>query len=260
MIDSLYIATTGLNAQQSKIDVISNNIANVSTVAYKKNTVNFQDILYKEVSLDDVASASGANAEYTGFGVSASSNEKVFTDGNLKVTNSPLDLAIIGKGFFEVSLTDGTSAFTRAGAFKLDNDGFITDKNGNRLATLVQIPADYESIYISPDGLVSVKLPNETSTLEVGRLEMSSFVNPNGLRPMGNNLYASTFESGDGIISYPGENGLGQLSQGYLESSNVEYVGELTDLVLTQRAYEMNSKMIQVSDQIMGIINNLYRS
>ena len=260
MIDSLYIATTGLNAQQSKIDAISNNIANVGTVAYKKNSVSFEDIMYREVASIDFPAVEASNTEYTGFGVTASNSEKVFTDGSLKLTNSSLDLAINGKGFFEVILPDGTSAYTRAGSFGLDGDGFITDKAGNRLANYLQIPSDYEAIYVSPDGVISIKVPNETNTIEVGRLEMSSFVNPNGLRPMGNNLYMATQESGDGIVSNPGENGLGSLSQGYLETSNVEYVDELTDLVLTQRAYEMNSKMIQVSDQIMGIINNLYRS
>ncbi len=260
MLDSLYIATSGLNAQQLQIDTISNNIANVNTVGYKKSKMDFSDLLYKEMSAASITDTSSKAAQYIGTGVSASSNQKVFTDGNLIKTNGVLDVAINGKGFFEVTLPDNTSAYTRAGSFKLDNDGFITDKDGNKLSSMVQLPPDFEGVFISPTGDVSVKLPGDERLVNVGNIEMVSFISTDSLQAKGNSLYVATKDSGDAMTGIPGEIGLGTISQGFLESSNVEYVFELTDLVLAQRGYEMNSKMIQVSDQIMGIINNLYRS
>lgn len=260
MLDSLFIASSGLNAQQTKIDVISNNIANVNTAAYKKSQVNFADIMYTQTNISSSESEELVNQNVIGAGVSASTHEKVFTDGGLKKTNAELDVAITGNGFFEIQLQDGTNAYTRAGTFKLDEEGFIIDKDGNHLSSMIQVPSDYESIIISNTGIVSVKVPNEQKLVEVGQIELASFVNPGSLQPTGNNLYIPSELSSDPTYGKPGEIGVGQLSQGYIEASNVDYIEELTDLVLTQRAYEMNSKMIQASDQILGIINNLYRS
>lgn len=259
MLDSLIIASTGLNAQQAKIDLISNNIANVNTTAYKKSKINFSDILYNQTNVSLSPNSETVKKDIIGAGVSASSSEKVFTDGSLKKTGAELDLAISGNGFFEIQKPDGTNAYTRTGTFKIDKDGFLIDKDGNFLSSMIQIPADYENIVISKTGVVSVKVPGEQSLLEVGQIELASFINPGSLEPTGNNLYIPSDLSGDPVNGRPGEIGIGSLSQGYLETSNVDYNEELTNLVLTQRAYEMNSKMIQASDQILGIINNLYR-
>ena len=260
MLDSLFIASSGLNAQQTKIDVISNNIANVNTAAYKKSKVNFADILYNQTNVTNINGERSTNTNIIGAGVAASTHEKVFTDGALKPTNAELDMAITGNGFFEIQLPDGTNGYTRTGSFKLDEEGFIIDKDGNYLSSMIQVPSDYEAIVVSNTGLVSIKVPGEQKLLEVGQIELASFINPSSLEPVGNNLYIPSNASGDPSIGKPGEIGVGQLSQGFIEASNVDYIEELTDLVLTQRAYEMNSKMIQASDQILGIINNLYRS
>lgn len=260
MLDSLYIASTGLNAQQTQIDVISNNIANVNTAAYKKSKINFSDIFYNEMSVNQSQNNQALRLDSTGAGVAASAKEKVFTDGSLKKTNSELDIAITGNGFYEIMLKDGTSAYTRTGTFKLDKDGFLVDKDGNYLSSMVQIPSDAENIIIASNGVVSVRLPNENTPIEVGQIDLALFVNPGSLQSNGNNMYLATEDSGDPVYSKPGESGIGVLSQGYVESSNVDYIEELTGLVLAQRAFEMNSKMIQASDQILGIINNLYRS
>lgn len=259
MLDSLFIAATGLNAQQTNIDVISNNIANVNTAGYKKSKVDFNDLLYKETMRHSSIQSYGEYTTVTGIGVSATNVQKVFDDGSLKETSKALDLAISGNGFFEVMMNDGTAAYTRTGIFSLNKDGYIVDKNGNYLSSMVQLPPDFEEIYVTSDGVVSVKLPLEENAVEVGRIELASFVNPNGLKPTGNNMYITTENSGDPIIAAPGEIGVGVLSQGYFEASNVEYVEELTDLMLAQRTYEMNSKMLQASDQLMSIINNLYQ-
>ena len=260
MLDSLFIASSGLNAQQTKIDVISNNIANVNTAAYKKSKVNFADIMYNQTNVSQVDNQNVVNKNIIGAGVSASSYEKVFTDGGLKKTNAELDIAITGNGFFEIQMQDGTNAYTRAGVFKLDEQGFLIDKDGNQLSSMIQIPSDYENIVIANSGVVSVKIPNEQKLVEVGQIELASFVNPASLESVGNNMYKASGNTSDPVYGKPGETGVGMVSQGYIEASNVDYIEELTELVLTQRAYEMNSKMIQASDQILGIINNLYRS
>jgi len=260
MIDSLFIASSGLNAQQTKIDVISNNIANVNTAGYKKGKVNFADILNSEVNTGNNINDMAITTNSIGAGVSATASEKIFTDGSLKKTNAELDLALSGNGFFEVELNNGTNAYTRAGTFKVDRDGFIVDKDGNYLSAMIQLPSDYERVYVSYEGVVSVKLPDEANPVDIGQIELVSFVNPGSLQSTGNNLYVTSESSGDPIYGKPGDMGMGVLSQGYIESSNVDYIEELTELVLAQRSYEMNSKMIQASDQIMGIINNLYRA
>lgn len=259
MLDSLFIAATGLNAQQTKIDVISNNIANVNTSGYKKSRVEFNDLLYKETMHSTSVQTYGEYKTVTGIGVSATNVQKDFEDGSLKQTDRSLDLAISGNGFFELIMDDGTTAFTRTGIFSLNKDGYIVDINGNYLSSMIQLPPDTEEIYVSNNGSVSVKLPSELTPVEVGKIELASFVNQNGLKPSGNNMYVATEISGDPTIATPGEIGVGILSQGYYEASNVEYVEELTELVLAQRTYEMNSKMLQASDQLMSIINNLYQ-
>ena len=260
MLDSLFIASSGLNAQQTKIDVISNNIANVNTAGYKKAKVDFADILHSQLDSSRNVNDTTITTNTVGAGVSASASEKIFTDGGLKKTNAELDLALSGNGFFEVELKDGTNAYTRTGTFKVDRDGFIVDKDGNFLSAMIQLPSDYERVYVSLDGVVSVKLPDEANPVDIGQIELVSFVNPGSLQSTGNNLYVTSESSGDPIYGKPGDMGMGVLSQGYIESSNVDYLEELTELVLAQRSYEMNSKMIQASDQIMGIINNLYRA
>ena len=260
MLDSLFIASSGLNAQQTKIDVISNNIANVNTAGYKKGKVDFADILHSEANTSRNVNEMAVTTNTIGAGVSATASEKVFTDGGLKQTNAELDVALSGNGFFEIELNDGANAYTRTGTFKIDRDGFIVDKDGHYLSAMIQLPSDYERVYISFDGVVSVKLPDEPNPVDIGQIELVSFVNPGSLQSTGNNLYVTSESSGDPIYGKPGSMGMGVLSQGYIESSNVDYIEELTELVLAQRSYEMNSKMIQASDQIMGIINNLYKA
>jgi flagellar basal-body rod protein FlgG len=254
MIRSLWISKTGMEAQQTQLDTIANNLANASTNGYKRSHAVFEDLIYQNLR------QAGANSsEQTtlptglqlGLGSRAVATARNFSQGNLQQTTNSLDVAIKGQGFFQIQLPDGTTGFTRDGSFQVDAQGQLVTNNGYAVAPGIQVPATAQSITIGNDGTVSVALPGQTQPQVVGRLLTASFVNPAGLEPRGQNLYAETAASGTPNTGEPGSNGLGQLQQGFVETSNVNVVEELVAMIQTQRAYEMNSKAIQTSDQML---------
>jgi flagellar basal-body rod protein FlgG len=259
MLDAFNIAATGMHTQQTNVDVIANNLANVNTAGYKKSRVDFEDMMYRQV-----AAASGPltipNIDNpVGTGSSISSVSKIFSQGELLNTQKPYDIAIQGDGFLEVLLPDGSYAYTRTGALKVDNDGMLVNGDGFQLSPLVQLPSDTESVVMQQDGRILAQLQGEEKPIEVGRIELVRFMNSAGLTPMGDNLYVPSQASGDAIYGEPGKDGYGVIAQGFLETSNVDLVEELTNLILAQRGYEMNAKVVQAADDILGIINNLRR-
>jgi flagellar basal-body rod protein FlgG len=259
VLDSLYIAATGMNAQQAGIDTISNNLANVNTPAFKKGRVGFSDLMYRELARANGLAGSADNTVRSGAGVGITGSSKLFNAGELKKTEAPLDVAIRGRGFFEVVLTDGTHAYTRAGALQLDKEGRLVTAEGHALEPSIKIPDDAASVTIESDGRVIAVVPNEAEPVEVGMLQLADFVNPAGLQPQGDNLYLATERSGDAFTGKPGEGNLGTLAQGFLESSNVKLIEEFINLIVAQRAYEVSAKAIQASDEMLGIANNLRR-
>ena len=259
MSESLYIAASGMHAQQLNIDVIANNLANVNTTAFKKSRVEFEDLMYREILKSNGLVGDAQNSHAVGVGAGISNTSKVFSMGEVKKTERPLDLAVQGDGFYEVVLPDGSYGYTRSGSFHVNGDGYLVNNDGYVVSPLVQIPGDTEQVIISPDGTVRVQVSGEEELFESGRIELAKFVNPAGLNPKGDNLYLPTEQSGDALYSVPGEDGAGVVAQGFLEASNVTLVEELTSLILAQRAYEINSKVVQASDEMMSIVNNLRR-
>lgn len=259
MMDALYIAATGMNAQQLGIDTISNNLANVNTSAFKKGRVGFQDLMYRELARANGPVGSADNAWRAGSGVGVSGMAKLFTAGELKKTEAPLDLAIRGRGFLEVVLPDGTHAYTRAGALQIDKDGLLSTSDGHVLEPAIQVPADAISVTIDTNGRVLATVPDEKEPVEIGALQLADFVNPSGLAPQGDNLYLPTEKSGDAFVGKPGEGNFGTVAQGFLESSNVKLIEEFINLIVAQRAYEVSAKAIQASDEMLGIANSLRR-
>jgi flagellar basal-body rod protein FlgG len=258
MLDSLYIAATGMQAQQLNVEAISNNLANVNTTAYKKGRVSFQDLLYREVARNSPLLGAEASARF-GAGVAVSDTSKSFADGELKKTDGPLDVGIRGAGLFEVLLPDGSRAFTRSGALQVNKDGLLATAEGNVVMPALQVPQDATAIAIGATGQVTATVPGESQPVEVGQLELARFVNPGGLSASGANRYAATEASGDPLHGKPGDEGFGSLSQGFLEGSNVTLVEELVNLVLAQRAFEVNAKAVQAADEMLGLVNNLRR-
>ena len=258
MLDSLYIAATGMNAQQLNVDTISNNLANVNTNGFKRNRINFADLMYREIGRGNKPLSTGAANRY-GVGVGVAATGKIFTAGDVKKTDLPLDLAIRGKGLFEVTLPDNTLAYTRGGSLQLDKEGMLTTAEGYALNPAIRIPPDATLLVIESGGRVMATVPDESNPVEVGTLTLVDFVNPAALRPLGDNLYVPTDRSGDPNPGKPGEQGLGLLAQGFVEASNVALVDEFVNLIVAQRAYEANSKAIQASDEMLGITNNLRR-
>ena len=260
MINSLYIGATGMQAQQLNVDAIANNLANVNTTGYKKSRVSFEDLLYRQVAPGTGLSGGMETATVAmGLGTFVASNAKSFLPGEIKQTESPLDFAIRGSGFFEVMLPDGTSAYTRHGAFRVTSEGLLGTQAGYPLRQQIQIPPEALEVVVDAAGKVSARMPNERSLVELGQLELSTFTNPQGLDPIGENLYTAGQLAGQPRTSKPGEEGSGAVAQGYLESSNVKLAEEMVNLVLAQRAYELNAKIIQTSDEMLGISNNLRR-
>ncbi|MDE2128466.1 flagellar basal-body rod protein FlgG [mine drainage metagenome] len=259
MIRSLYVAKTGLEAEQTRMDVIANNLANVNTTGFKGARAVFQDLLYQ--NLTQPGAQSSQSTQYPsglqlGTGVRPVATERLMTQGNLTQTGNSLDVAINGQGFFQVLKPDGTIAYTRDGTFQLNNQGQLVTSSGYLLQPTVTVPASAQTITIGNDGTVSVTLPGQSSPQQVGSLQLASFVNPTGLQSIGDNLYLQTGSSGAPNTGQPTLNGLGSVQQGYLESSNVNVVAELVDMISTQRAYEVNSKAVQASDQMLQYVNN----
>ena len=263
MMRALYTATTGMLGQQLQIDVTSNNISNVNTFGYRKERAEFADLFHQVLQY-----AGSSTSETTlsptgievGLGVRPTSVQKIFSQGNFKETENNLDIAITGNGFFQIELPDGTIAYTRDGSFKLDDEGNVVNSQGYLLVPNITIPDDATQVNIGTDGTVTVVQGNETEVNELGQIETVNFINPAGLHALGDNLYLNTNASGDPIVGTPGLNGFGQLRQGFVETSNVKLVEEMTDLIVGQRAYEANSKSIQTADSMLQIVNQLKRN
>ena len=259
MTQALWIAKTGLDAQQTRMAVVSNNLANVNTTGFKQGRAMFEDLLYQNVrqpggsTTQDATLPSGVTL---GTGVRVVSTEKMFTQGSVVNTDRDLDVMINGRGFFEITRPDGTSGFTRDGSFQLDAQGQMVTSSGYALADGITIPADAQSVTIGVDGTVTVRLPGQATPSQVGTIQLSTFPNPGGLQPIGENLFVETASSGSASAGTAGESGFGSLQQGSLEGSNVNVVSELVSMIETQRAYEMNSKAISTTDQMMQYVNN----
>ena len=260
MIRSLWIAKTGLDAQQMQLDVISNNLANVSTNGFKRSRAVFEDLLYQTLRQPGAQSSQQTQLPsglQIGTGVRPVATEKVFTQGNLQQTGNNLDVAIEGKGFFQVLLPDGTTAYTRDGAFQVDSQGALVTSSGYYVQPQITIPAGALNTTIGQDGIVSVSQAGSPNPTQVGTLQLVNFVNPAGLQSIGENLYLETASSGTPSANTPGTNGLGRLMAGAVETSNVNVVEEMVNMIQTQRAYEINSKAITTSDQMLQKLSQL---
>ena len=260
MIRSLWIAKTGLEAQQTQLDVISNNLANVSTNGFKRSRAVFEDLLYQTLRQPGAQSSQQTQIPsglQIGTGVRPVASVKIFTQGNLQQTGNPLDVALQGHGFFQVLQPDGSTAYTRDGSFQLNNQGALVTSSGYTVQPQITIPASALSVTVGQDGTVSALLPGSTTPTQVGALQLVNFINPAGLQSAGENLYLETASSGTASTNTPGTNGLGRLSAGYVETSNVNVVEELVNMIQTQRAYEINSKAITTSDQMLQKLSQL---
>ncbi|HXU50513.1 MAG TPA: flagellar basal-body rod protein FlgG [Casimicrobiaceae bacterium] len=260
MIRSLWIAKTGLDAQQTQLDVISNNLANVNTSGFKRSRAVFEDLLYQTLRQPGANSSQQTNLPtglQIGTGVRPVATERIFSQGNLQQTSNSLDVAINGQGFLQVQMPDGTTAYTRDGSLHLDNQGQIVTSSGYAVQPAITIPTNAQSITIGNDGIVTVTQPGQANATQVGTLQLANFINPAGLESKGENLYMETQASGSPTTSTPGNNGMGTISQGYVETSNVNVVEELVNMIQTQRAYEINSKAVETSDQMLQRLGQL---
>lgn len=260
MIRSLNTAATGMKAQQTNMDVSANNIANASTTGFKKSRAEFEDLMYQ--TQVEPGAATGANSlnptgVQVGLGVKTAAVTKDFEQGSTKITNNAFDVEIRGAGFFPLQMPNGQIAYTRDGSFKKGPDGRLQDKNGNLLQPEITVPPNATGVEIGANGQVQIIVDNNTEPQNIGQIQLVGFVNPAGLKSLGGNLFMPTPSSGLPQQALPGQNGLGSLAQGQLETSNVNIVDEMVGMITTQRAYETNSKVIQASDQMLQAINNL---
>jgi flagellar basal-body rod protein FlgG len=260
MIKSLTTAATGMQAQQTNMDVIANNLANVSTTGFKKSRAEFEDLMYQ--TMKEPGAVTGLNSisptgVQTGLGVRTASIQKDFEEGAAKITKNPLDIQIEGPGFFPVQMSDGQIGYTRDGQFKKDPNGKIVDKNGNALQPEITIPANATGIDVAPNGSVTITTAGSIAPQSIGQIQVVNFVNPAGLRSMGKNVFMPSGASGLPAQGVPGQNGLGELAQGQVEASNVNIVDEMVNMITAQRSYETNSKVIQASDQMLQATNQL---
>jgi flagellar basal-body rod protein FlgG len=260
MIRSLWIAKTGLDAQQTNLDVISNNLANVSTNGFKRQRAVFEDLLYQTMRLPGAQSSQQTQIPSgltLGTGARPVSTERIFTQGNLQRTDNPLDISINGNGFFQITMPDGTTAYTRDGAFQKDNTGQVVSANGYPISPPIVIPQDAISLSISRDGIVEVTTPSTTTPTQIGTIQLAGFINNGGLLSVGENLFMETASSGSPTPNTPGSNGVGVLNQAMVETSNVNVAEELVTMIQTQRAYELNSKVVSTSDAMLGRLAQL---
>ena len=260
MINSLWISKTGMQAQQTQLDVISNNMANVSTNGFKRASAVFEDLMYQ--NLRQVGAAADEQNQLPtglqlGLGVRTVATSRQFTQGSLQQSGNQLAIAVNGTGFLQVTMPDGTTGYTRDGSLQVDSQGRLVTSGGLPIAGDITVPAEAQNVTISADGIVSAKLPGNPDPQQIGNIELASFINPAGLEPLGQNMYAETVASGAPNNGAPGTGGLGKLMQGYVETSNVNVVQELVTMIQTQRAYEMNSKAIQTSDQMLQRLSQL---
>ena len=254
MVRSLWISKTGLDAQQTKLDVISNNLANVSTNGFKRSRAVFEDLLYQTIRQPGAQSSQQTQLPsglQLGTGVRPVATESIFAQGGLQQTENPRDVAINGQGFFQVLMPDGTTAYTRDGAFQSDINGQFVTSSGFVIQPAITVPPNALSITIARDGTVSALLPGSATPIQVGNIQLATFINPAGLQKTGENLYLQTASSGTPNTNAPGTNGTGLLQQGFVETSNVNVVEELVNMIQTQRAYEINSRAIETSDQML---------
>ncbi|AKJ30971.1 flagellar basal-body rod protein FlgG [Caldimonas brevitalea] len=260
MMRSLWISKTGMEAQQVQLDHVSHNLANVATTGYKRASAQFEDLMYQNLR------QSGANSSeqttlptglQVGLGTRAVATARSFTQGNLQQSGNPLDVAINGNGFFQIQMPDGTIGYSRDGSFKTDANGQLVTNNGYGVAPGITVPPNTQSITVAPDGTVSATVQGSAQPVVLGNLQLATFVNPGGLEPRGQNLYVETAASGTPQAGAPGADGMGTLQQGFLETSNVNVVEELVGMIQTQRAYELNSKAIQTSDQMLQRLTQL---
>lgn len=262
MSRALYTAATGMIAQQMNVDNIANNLANVNTTGYKKSKMEFQDLLYQQLRLAGATQAEGAQVPVElqiGYGTRPVATQRIFSQGTVIATNNPLDVSIDGDGFLQVTLPDGTVSYTRDGALKKSAEGIIVTSDGYPVEPQVTIPQDASAINISSNGEVAVLIPGDPTQQTVGQLELARFVNPAGLKSIGRNLFLETEASGAAVTGAPDSEGFGKLSQGFLELSNVEVVDEMVSMIVAQRAYEINAKAIQTSEEMLANANNLKR-
>ena len=254
MIRSLWISKTGLEAQQTQMDVISNNLANVSTSGFKKSRAVFEDLLYQTLRQPGAQSSQQTqlpSGMQIGTGVKPVATERIFTQGNLQQTSNNTDIAINGSGFYQVLMPDGTTQYTRDGSFQINSTGQLVTSSGYTIQPPITIPANAQTVTVAADGVVSVTLPNTVAQTQIGQIQLATFINPAGLSAKGENLYAETAASGTPNPSNPGANGTGVLVQGFVETSNVNVVEEMVNMIQTQRAYEINSKAITTSAQML---------
>jgi flagellar basal-body rod protein FlgG len=262
MIRALYTAASGMNAQQLNIDNIAHNLANVNTTGFKRSRVEFEDLVYDQARVPGAPTSITGEAPTgleTGLGVRPVATARDFARGNLRSTSGPLDLAIEGDGFFQVTLPSGEVAYTRAGSFHLNGDGALVTSEGYQLEPQITIPANTTSISISKDGIVSVMVAGQQQAQQVGTMETATFNNPAGLRALGGNLFMPTTASGDPIQGTPGTDARGTVAQGFVEDSNVSVVEEMVSMILGQRAYEANSKVVKAADEMLAQVNTIVR-
>ena len=258
MEPALWIAKTGLDAQNTRMAVISNNLANVNTTGFKRDRASFEDLLYQTVRQPGASSSQNSQLPsglMLGTGTRIVATQKQFTQGNIEQTNNSLDVAVQGRGFFQILLPDGSLAYTRDGSFELDSNGELVTSSGYQLQPTITVPANTQSVTIGSDGTVSALVAGNSAPQQIGNIQLADFVNPLGLQPIGENLYKETVSSGTPQAGTPGLTGLGTTVQGSLESSNVNVVEELVNMIETQRSYEMNSKAISTVDQMLQYVN-----
>jgi len=254
MLRSLHIARTGLDAQQTQLDVVSNNLANVSTTGFKKSRAVFEDLLYQTIRQPGAQSSQQTQLPsgfQLGVGVRPVATERLFTQGSLTQTNNPLDVAINGRGFFQIQMPDGSLAYTRDGSFQTDSQGNLVTASGYALLPNMQIPANALTTTIGRDGIVSVTTPGNATPTQLGQIQLATFINAAGLQSQGENLFLETAASGAPLPNNPGTDGMGVLNQSFIETSNVNVAEELVNMIIAQRAYELNSRAITTSDQML---------
>ena len=262
MIRALYTAASGMAAQQANIDNVAHNLANVNTTGFKKSRMEFEDLVYQQVKTAGSPSSATGEAPVgleVGLGTRPIANARDFSTGNLRTTSGPLDLALEGRGFFQVTLPDGEIGYTRAGSFHLSAEGTLVTPDGYPVEPQITIPPNATSIVVSRDGIVSVTIAGQASPQQVGTLELATFQNPPGLRGLGSNLFAVTNASGEPTIGVPGTDGTGTIAQGFVEESNVSVMEEMVNMILGQRAYEANSRVVKAADEMLAQVNNMAR-
>ena len=261
MIRALYSAGSGMTAQQMNIDNIANNLANANTTGFKARRAQFHDLLYQNVVQPGAAAGSQTTVPsglQLGLGTRPASNEVIFLQGNFQLTNNPLDAVIQGKGFFQVRRPSGELAYTRSGALQVDRDGNLVTSDGDAIEPQITVPQQAQSVTIATDGTVSYQLPGQTASQIAGQIQLANFTNPAGLNSIGNSLFTPTDASGEATVGNPGgQEGMGTLLQGYLEQSNVNVVEEFINMIVSQRAYEANSKVVKAADEMYSQVNNL---